>query len=448
MLAAGKGWAHVKDSSAEQEFPTTLIEQVIGQEHAVGVVRLAARQRRFVLLVGEPGTGKSLLGRAIAELLPPVDAYCVASLANPADPSCPRIVCCPRAEWEAAQQERRLQEKREHFSHNYLLGLAALGIILVCGWLIARDQAYGFGLAGLFSLIWLWRQRKVSGSPSSRGQTKILVERKAGAAPFIDATACNEGALFGDVRHDPYQSGGGESPPHLLVEPGAVHRAHGGVLYIDEIGNLSADAQKLLLTAIQDKALPITGRQSGSSGTLIRTEAIPCDFMLVAAGNKEDMTHIIPALRSRILGYGFEVLTASTMADTPEHRRDLERFVAQEVNKDGRIPHFTAEALTVIVDEARRRAARPGRLTTRLRELGGLVRIAGDLAVQDGQSWVLAAHVRTAQRYATSIEEQQAQQQQSEESTNGWKPELPARLLHSFPEAWRPMSPSHHNVDQ
>lgn len=425
-----------------------LIDQVIGQEHAVSVVRLAAKQRRFVLLIGEPGTGKSLLGRSMAELLPPVAAYCVASVPNPSDPSCPRIICRPRAEIEGDWNHTRLQEKREHFSHNYLLGLAALGIILVCGWLIARDRSYGFGLAGLFALAWLWRQRKTSSPHSSIRSAKILVDRPSGKAPFIDATASSEGALFGDVRHDPYQSGGGESPPHVLVEPGAVHRAHGGVLYIDEIGSLPADAQKLLLTAIQDRALPITGRQSGSSGTLIRSEPVPCDFVLVAAGNMDCLKNIIAPLRSRILGYGFEVLTDSTMPDTPEHRRDLERFVAQEVQKDGRIPPFTADAAAEIVAEARNRAATKGRLTTRLRELGGLVRIAGDLAVEEGEAWVHAHHVRKAQSYAASIEEQHSLQRMGDASFSALKPELPARQAHNFSVAQRPTLSSLHNVDQ
>jgi Lon-like ATP-dependent protease len=425
-----------------------LIDQVIGQDHAVAVVRLAAKQRRFVLLIGEPGTGKSLLGRSMAELLPPAPAYCVASAPNPKDPSCPHIVCRPREELEQAWKKAQLQEKREHFSHNYLLGLAALGIILVCGWLIARDQSYGFALAGLFALGWLWRQRKILSSHTPIRSAKILVDRPYGPAPFIDATASSEGALFGDVRHDPYQSGGGESPPHVLVEPGAVHRAHGGVLYIDEIGNLPADAPKLLLTAIQDRALPITGRQSGSSGTLIRSEPVPCDFVLVAAGNVECLKNIIPALRSRILGYGFEVLTASSMADTPEHRRDLERFVAQEVRKDGRIPAFTAEALAEITAEARRRAATQGRLTTRLRELGGLVRIAGDLAVTEGAASVHASHVRKAQAYAASIEEQQSMERIRDASFSALKPEIPARRAHNFSVAQQPTLSSFQNADQ
>ena len=59
---------------------------------------------------------------------------------------------------------------------------------------------------------------------------KLLVSNDTKSiAPFIDATGSHAGALLGDVRHDPFQSGGLETPSHDRVEAGAIHRAQTGV---------------------------------------------------------------------------------------------------------------------------------------------------------------------------------------------------------------------------
>ncbi|MBI2580666.1 hypothetical protein HYV85_02560, partial [Candidatus Woesearchaeota archaeon] len=75
MARAGKSRkgkaVHVKETAAvshaaEFNFRTTkelkvsqvLIDQIVGQEDAVQIIKKAARQRRHVLLIGDPGTGK------------------------------------------------------------------------------------------------------------------------------------------------------------------------------------------------------------------------------------------------------------------------------------------------------------------------------------------------------------------------------------------------------
>jgi len=98
----------------------------------------------------------------------------------------------------------------------------------------------------------------------------------------------------------------------------------------------------------------------------------------------------------------------STMPDTDDNRMKLVRFVAQEVSKDKKIPHFDRSAVVEILREAQRRSGRRGQLTLRLRELGGLIRVAGDIAQEEGAPLVLAKHVLAGKRIARSLEQQVA----------------------------------------
>src|SRR5438093_3654650 len=168
------------------------------------------------------------------------------------------------------------------------------------------------------------------------------------------------------------------------------------------------EMQQGLLTAMQEKRFSIVGQSERSSGAMVKTEAVPCDFILVAAGNLDAVAGMHPALRSRVRGYGYEIYMKSTMPDSTSNRIKLSRFVAQEVSKDKKIPHFDRGAVLEILREAQRRAGRRGQLTLRLRELGGLIRVAGDVAQEQGAPLVTAAHVLQAKRIARSLEQQVA----------------------------------------
>ena len=121
-----------------------------------------------------------------------------------------------------------------------------------------------------------------------------------------------------------------------------------------------------------------------------------------------------PALRSRIRGYGYEVYVNTDMPDTEKNRRRLIRFVSQEVVNERKktsgkpIPHFDIESIGLILKEAQRRSGRRGRLSLRLRELGGLIRIAGDLAVEENAEITTASHIIRARAIAKPLEQQVA----------------------------------------
>src|SRR3989339_1890702 len=168
-------------------------------------------------------------------------------------------------------------------------------------------------------------------------------------------------------------SGGLGTPAHERVVAGMIHKSNLGVLFIDEIATLQPHTQQELLSALQEKKFSVTGQSERSAGAMVRTEPVPCDFVLVAAGNYDSMKSMHPALRSRIRGYGYEVYMEDTMPDTEENRANIVQFIAQEVVKDGKIPHFDKSGVDSIINEARRMANRKGHLTLRLRELGGLI---------------------------------------------------------------------------
>jgi len=238
---------------------------------------------------------------------------------------------------------------------------------------------------------------------------KLLIDNsEAKKAPFIDATGAHAGALLGDVLHDPLQSGGLGTPAYQRLIPGMIHRANGGVLFIDEISVLHPHTQQELLTVMQEKKYPITGQSERSSGAMTRSEPVPADFIMVAAGNLETIKRMHPALRSRIRGYGYEVYMNTTMEDNEKNREKLAVFVAQEVVKDGKIPHFTKEAVEAIIQEAKKMAGTSNKLTLRLRELGGIVRAAGDLAREEGSNFTEKKHVLMAKKIARPLEQQLA----------------------------------------
>ncbi|MBN1455385.1 MAG: ATP-dependent protease LonB, partial [Methanomicrobia archaeon] len=152
----------------------------------------------------------------------------------------------------------------------------------------------------------------------------------------------------------------------------------------------------------------ITGQSERSAGAMVKTDPVPCDFVMVAAGNLDAMAGMHPALRSRIKGYGYEIYMRDSMDDTPANRHKIIRFVAQEVRKDMKIPHFDRSGVEEIVHEARRRSGRKGHLTLILRDLGGLVRVAGDIARAEGATYTTGEHVIQAKAMARSVEQQVA----------------------------------------
>jgi len=449
------------ETTAEIAIPDDPLRRVIGQEEAVRLARIAATQRRHFLLVGPPGTGKSMIAQALSLHLPPVEEE-IRIVHNPENPERPLV--------EVKQREEVLQERsRLAGAEGDLIDpkeapinvAERLGYKCVhcgtysspgdrmcpkCGRPKAVSQSGGgnpFGdlLGGIFevTIAQMGGRDRVT-TRQQFGKEEVVVYERSGEMirvldqkalekrremekesprkvlipitrrPFVLATGASDTELLGDVRHDPY---GGHpqlgTQPYDRVVPGSIHEAHQGVLFIDELPQLG-HLQRYILTAMQEKRFPISGRNPQSAGASVKVESVPCDFIFVGACNIQDLPHILSPLRSRINGGGYEILVETTMPDSEGNRGKVAQFVAQEIAMDKRIPHASREAVAAVIEEARRRAKELDKkdksLTLRLRELGGLIRSAGDIAVTESAGVIEVSHVKRAIRVARTIEEQ------------------------------------------
>jgi Lon-like ATP-dependent protease len=336
----------------------------------------------------------------MAELLPKEELQDILVYPNSDDQNNPIVRTVPAGRGKQIVTAHKAEARKKIQFRNTLVMLLVIAIV---GYAFITYQ----WLMGIIAAAFIFMALRYATPKEETMVPKLLVTNDTTVeAPFIDGTGSHAGALLGDVRHDPFQSGGLETPSHDRVEAGAIHRAHKGVLFIDEINTLTPHSQQNLLTALQEGEFPITGQSERSSGAMVRTEPVPCRFIMVAAGNLDAVQGMHPALRSRIRGYGYEVYMSESMPDTPDNREKFIRFIAQEIKNDGKIPHFDKGAMEEILREARRRSNRKGHLTLKLRDMGGLIRVAGDLARQEGVDVTTADHVIAAKKTARSIEDQ------------------------------------------
>jgi ATP-dependent Lon protease len=443
--------------------PKDPLNRVIGHDDIIKFVKIAAKQRRNLLLVGPPGIGKSLIAQGISFHLNKPDEE-ITVVHNPERPERPFVEIKTRK--ERKNEKMKLQKAEGNIvgasevpdAVSERLGFKCVhcggydsayqSICQNCGGdkfshINARRKHLG-DLLGMFEMNngpISFPQDRVTTTRANNGKEEVVIyERIDGdkikildqnalekrreivdekpknvivplkRKSFIQATGASETELLGDVRHDPY---GGHpdlgTQPYERVVPGAIHEAHEGVLFIDEIVHI-AGLQRYILSAMQDKAFPIIGRNPQSAGSSVKVENVPCDFIFVGACNIRDIQYILPPLRSRIQGEGYEILMRTTMPDSEENAAKVAQFVAQEIKMDGKIPHATRGAVELLIDEARKRARviddQKDSLTLRLRDLGGVVRMAGDIAVMESDPLIMEKHMNFAINNAISIEDQ------------------------------------------
>ncbi|WP_415329732.1 ATP-dependent protease LonB [Clostridium perfringens] len=227
--------------------------------------------------------------------------------------------------------------------------------------------------------------------PPGVGKTaaaRIILEeaKKMAASPFnkdskfveIDATTLRvdergiADPLIGSV-HDPIYQGAGSLGIAGVPQPkpGAVTKAHGGILFIDEIGELHPIELNKLLKVLEDRKVFLDSAYYSSEDPNtpryikeIFDNGLPADFRLIGATTRSP-EEIVPAIRSRCVEIFFRGLTVE----------EIRKIALNATNKVGY--RISDEGLDIV-----------SKYCTNGREVINLVQLCSGLAINENRDYI------------------------------------------------------------
>jgi len=183
--------------------------------------------------------------------------------------------------------------------------------------------------------------------------------------------------LIGSV-HDPIYQGAGAYGPGGIPQPkaGAVTKAHGGILFLDEIGELPPLQLNKLLKVLEDRRVFFESAYYSRENPEIPRHVhdifqngLPADFRLVGATTRSP-EELPPALRSRCTEVFFDALSTPEILSIAAHAADKSGFIAE------------ADAVEAVADYAQNG-----------RDAVNIIQTAGSFAKCEGRAAITKADV-------------------------------------------------------
>ncbi|MFP3911823.1 MAG: S16 family serine protease [Desulfobacteraceae bacterium] len=357
------------EDTSQISIPEDPIEKVIFQTRAKEAIRKVAQNKGHVLMVGRPGTGKSLiakmfnevLDRSLGDYLRPrrsIVAYPGRDknhirIAYEDPPNINEYISGIRALLQTAEEsigEFSLSEQINSVRKVKWGLLIVAGLSAVAG-LFFPAAFIATGLAGI-GAIFMYMQEN-NHKAQEKIQRESLVGRRNEVKHIEDMvpeilydptkdedlmariSEPNARNMKGGFRHDPYQSGHLHTPAHKRAFLGA--HAKSPIICIDELKTLIRTGYMSdLLEIMQNKKFDLEGGRSTGSGAADRSEdALKADNIIIACCNHDTLAFLREegdgAFLSRIEDRGEVIQMESAVPETGDNVGQVARYIKQEI---------------------------------------------------------------------------------------------------------------------
>ncbi len=358
----------VSDTS-QVAVPEDPIERVIFQERAKAAIRKIAQNKGHILMVGRPGTGKSLLAdmfqevldKSLGDYMRPKNAI----VAFPGkDNNHIRFAYASPEQIDAVLESltEEIESARNSLDKFSLSDQIKSASTLKNRLLLSAcvSAVFGFffppafivtGITGMGAIFMFIQesnhktQEKIQQETQAGGKNavkhltdmlpEVLYDPRQEKGLMARIAEANTKTMKGGFRHDPYQSGNLHTPPHKRAYLGA--HATSTVIYIDELKTLiKSGYMPDLLEIMQNKKFILEGGKNSGSGAADKSEnALKADNLIIACCNHDTLDHLQNegdgAFLSRIEDKGEIIQLESSVIENAETIKQAVQYIKQEI---------------------------------------------------------------------------------------------------------------------